>query len=214
MINKFLSTAAACCFISSTALAGSSVPVSVAPVAVAAPVAAATDWSGFYFGGLVSFDSGPTTAHTISTSTDFDPDELDPATNYGVFAGYNKQMGSFVLGGELAYSTGTYVGVAYPTTVWDYMADVKARAGYSLGRAMVYGVVGYSFSDLATGPIEYNATGISYGAGVDFMITDRIFLGAEYLSRDLKGVNVANPGSDVRIDGVIQSAAIRVGMNF
>ena len=51
------------------------------------------DWSGIYAGGLVSFDSGPTTAHAISTKPDFDPDELDPATNYGVFVGYNKLLG-------------------------------------------------------------------------------------------------------------------------
>ena len=46
------------------------------------------------------------------------------------------------------------------------------------------------------------------------MVTDRIFLGAEYLSQDLQGVNITTPGSDVRIDGVINSAAIRVDLIF
>ena len=68
-----------------------------------------------------------------------------------------------MLGGELAYSTSTYVGVTYPGTEWDYMADLKARAGYSLGSAMMYGVVGYSFSDLTTVASDYSATGLSYG---------------------------------------------------
>lgn len=212
-MKKLLSTVAASILMANAAIAGNPAPAMIVAAPVAAP-AAAVDWSGFYLGGMVSFDSGPTTAHTISTGTDFDPDELDPATNYGVFAGYNKQMGSFVLGGELAYSTGTYAGVSYPGTEWDYMADVKARAGFSLGRALVYGVAGYSFSNLTTGPSDYSATGVSLGAGVDFMVTNRIFVGAEYLSRNLKGVNQTTPGSNVRIDGVIQSAAIRIGMKF
>jgi len=111
----------------------------------------------FYLGRMLSFDSRPTTAYTISTGTEFDPDMLAAATNYG-------------------------------------------------------GFVGYSFSSLTTGATDYSATGVSYGVGV--MITDRIFLGAEYLARDLQGVNITTPGSDVRIDGVIQSAAIRIGMKF
>ena len=213
-MKKLFSLTAASILMATAAVAESPAPVVNVLTPIAAPAAAAIDWTGFYAGGMVSSDSGPTTAHTISTGINYNPDELDPATNYGVFAGYNKQMGSFVLGGEFAYSTGTYVGVAYPATEFDYMADIKARAGFSLGRAFVYGVVGYSFSDFRTSTDEYSATGMSAGAGLDFMVTDRVFVGAEYLTRDLHGVNQTIPNSLARIDGIIQSAAIRVGMKF
>lgn len=204
------------CVVASAVFAGTPGPAPQVNNVVVAPIAAAaaTDWSGLYVGGLVGFDSGTTTAHTISTNTDFAPDTLANATNYGAFVGYNKQFGSFVVGGEAAYSTGTYAGTAFPASTWDYMADLKARGGYSFGRAMVYGVVGYSFSSLADGVSDYDASGLNYGAGVDFLVTDRIFIGAEYLVRDLQGVNTTNPGSDLRLDGVIQSAAIRIGINF
>lgn len=176
----------------------------VAPVAPAA--ATITDWSGFYVGGMASFDSG---------TREYDDSGflyvLDPATAYGAFAGYNFQRGSFVYGGELAYSgAGITVG-DFPDENYTFFADLKARAGYVLGDALIYGVVGASATSFATS-FDYPSSGFSYGAGLDYLVTDSLFVGAEYLVRDMSGFRDDDSGIEART--VIESAQIRIGYKF
>lgn len=210
MKNILLASVAAVSF-GSVAIAGAPGPIAtVAPVSIAAPVAG-VNWDGFYAGGLVSFDGGATDAYINNIL--FSSTSLDATTAFGAFAGYNKQMNALVFGGEIAYTTGDIVNSAFPAEHYGDRIDLKARAGYSLGRAMVYGVVGYSFAEYNTvsGDI-HPSTGLNYGAGVDYMVTDRVFVGAEYLMRNLSGTGVSAPQN--RADTDLSSAGIRVGINF
>lgn len=206
MKSLLISTALGMC-IATTALAGNPAPLPQVAVAVVPPAPVAHDWSGLYAGGLVSFDSGDAERYTTDILISSFP--LEDTTGFGAFIGYNKQVNALVFGGELAYTNGDVQVERLPTTFYKDRIDLKARIGYSFGRVMAYGVVGYSFAEMSDFNEPYPSSGINYGAGVDVMISDRLFVGAEYLMRDLSGESGVN-----RVEGNLDSAVIRVGMQF
>lgn len=207
MKNLLLSTVITMSF-ASVAIAGSPGPIAaVAPVSVAAPNVGA-NWSGLYAGGLVSFDSGTVSGFTnnilgISRT-------LEPTTAFGGFVGYNRQVNNLVFGGELAYTTGDIPITGLPNSFITDRVDAKGRLGYSFGSALVYGVVGYSWATTSDTGTLYPASGLNYGVGIDYMFNDHIFVGAEYLMRNLTGSDVGIN----RIDATINSATIRAGYKF
>lgn len=204
---KSLVLAATISFGAATAALAGNVDPAPQDVAVIVPPAAASDWSGFYAGALVSFDGGDIQAIDGGVVGTFAT--LESTTGFGGFVGYNKQVNALVFGGELAYTTGDVVAVGYPNSRYTDRIDLKARAGYSFGRVMAYGVVGYSFADFIDNSAPFPSSGMNYGVGVDVMINNRLFVGAEYLMRDLSGENGAN-----RVDGNLDSATIRAGFKF
>lgn len=204
-MKRLLATTAAALLVSGTAAyAGSVAPATVEPVIAAPVVAPANDWTGAYFGGTVGWAPG---TYTDDADVDFDFDGV----TYGGFAGYNYQFdNNFVLGGEIAASTGqrTFDGgalAAYDAT----FVDLKARMGYATDRALVYVSGGYTlayYNDAA----DSEATGFNVGAGVDFKLTDNLFVGAEYVYRDLED-SVNDPALWSENLGTIQA---RVGITF
>lgn len=206
--------------LASPALAGSTdtpvFPVTqIAPAAIPVAPAATNDWSGFYAGGIVSFDSAgfvglfDTNDGTLGASS-----PMNDSTSYGGFAGYNFQRGAFVYGGEFAATSGGLATTLNPNNIYyEEVFDLKARAGYSFGSALIYGVVGGSYSNLHWGE-GFNApsTGLTYGGGVEYMVGQQLFVGAEYLVRDLTGERDDNFPEEARV--TTQSAQLRVGWKF
>lgn len=96
------------------------------------------------------------------------------------------------------------------TSFW----DGKARVGYAFNSSMVYGVVGGAFGSYDNAGIEQLDTySFTYGVGVDTMVTDKVFLGIEYLNRDVVTDNsTASPADhwEYRVD----SLQIRTGYKF
>ncbi|MBL1436992.1 MAG: porin family protein [Rhodobacteraceae bacterium] len=208
-MNTFFSTLFVAATISSSALAGSPAPYSEAPVV---PVAASqsTDWSGFYAGGLVSFDSGELGYGSPGSTIPFVYD-FEKNTSFGGFAGYNLQRGALVYGGELAYnSAGSHV-APFDNEAQSFVLDAKARVGFAAGHALIYGVVGYSMTEWTTST-SYSASGLSYGLGLDYMIGEHLFVGAEYLVRDMSGPREDNPNFVGHT--ALSSAALRAGWKF
>ena len=198
-MKTFLASAVAALLVTagSAAFAGNVVPAPADPyVAAPAPVVAVDDWTGFYFGGTLGWAMGETVG-----VDDFD------GLLYGGFAGYNYQFDNdFVLGAEVAASTGELEydggGVFDPTYI-----DLKARAGYAMDRALVYVSGGYTFANFTGGN---EGAGFNVGAGVDFLVFDNVFVGAEYIYRDIEDT-VANPAAWQDQFGTIQA---RVGITF
>lgn len=186
----------------------------VLPVTQIAP-AATNDWSGFYAGGLVSLDSSDDIEITTNAAiTGVRP--TDSNTSYGGFAGYNFQYGAIVYGGELAVSTGGIHSITEPNIHYETVYDLKARAGYNFGNVLVYGVVGNSFSNLDWSVIlQAPSSGLSYGAGIDYRIGEHMFVGFEYLTRDLSGDTTLSTADLTQTATItIQSAQLRVGWQF
>lgn len=185
-------------------------------VAASAP-AAAQDWSGFY-GGL-SFSSNNTAYSDAIGGVPATSYDLE-GNQFGGFLGYNLQRGALVYGGELAYSKGDIEAeAAFPGNQFEKFLDLKARVGYAAGQALFYGTLGWSAGDYRyAGPVTNNpvrADGWALGAGVDFMVSDRIFVGAEYLHRkteiDEGGIGgFPTYSAEMKTD----TLSLRMGMKF
>lgn len=172
-------------------------------------------WGGFYAGGTIAAVIGEQNYFSGGIFSN-GPWGLE-GTTYGAFAGYNFQSGSLIYGAEAAYTLGDVssdIPSAFGANYASFL-DVKARAGYTLGDALVYGVIGGSLGrwENRVGPPDtVSATGLNYGMGVDYQINNSLFVGAEYLVRGLSGDFDADPS--VGMDSVTQSAQIRVGLRF
>lgn len=209
MRNVFIATAIATSLATGALAGAADVVVATEPEVVEA-AASATDWNGFYVGGMASFDSGDFDYFLNGT---YDTTLAMEGDMYGIFAGYNIQRGAMVYGGEIAYSTGSVFLTGFPTYEFTSMVDVKARVGYAAGNnALIYAVAGGSFGPWDNGfDSNYAMSGINFGAGVDFLVTDSIFIGGEYLMRSLSGD--AGNGVD-SYETSMQSIQIRAGMKF
>ncbi|MBS9716244.1 outer membrane protein [Pseudohalocynthiibacter aestuariivivens] len=154
----------------------------IAAVISAPTLAQAEDWTGFYIGAQVGWSD----LSVLSAS--------DDDVSYGIHAGYNHDLGNFVLGGEIDYSTSEY-SFGGGTLDVDTLR-VKARAGYDIGPALFYGVLGYV--DLDTDLVSED--GYSYGIGASYKVTDNVVVGAEYLRDevDILGVDFEVDSFNIR----------------
>ena len=143
----------------------------------------------------------------------------------GAFAGYDFQVGRFVLGlqGEIGISdirtTASVPGFALESSSdWDW--SISARAGVPFQRALLYGIAGYTWTEYeveitsgggtATFTEEYD--GWHVGAGVDVAVTDRVFAGVEYRYTELSGEDWSVSGLDVEPSS--HTGRLRVGFRF
>lgn len=151
------------------AQAGGPVVVADDP-AVEAPAAMAADfdWTGLYVGLSVangSFSDG---------FTDFD------TSGYGLQAGYLRDFGKWVVGGELSYSTGDYGDLA-PDSDWD-ATRLKVIGGYGAGRLMPYAFVGATNYNVNQST-PYSDTMANYGIGARYAFgaSGKFVAGLEYM---------------------------------
>ena len=176
------------------AQAGGPVVVAEEPVIAAAPAPSDYDWTGFYVGlsaisGTFSDDGGLTS---------------DGTDGFGLQAGYLRDFGRFVVGGELAYVSGDYD--AFPDNDWT-STRLKLIGGLGAGRVLPYGFVGLSNYDIS-GTSEFSDTITIYGLGAKLAVTPKIAVGLEYLVEDKS--NFANTGFDMESSEI----ALRVDYRF
>ncbi|MFP7570572.1 outer membrane protein [Marivita sp. S2033] len=154
-------------------------PVIAQPVTVA-PAQIGGNWTGGY-GGL-------SLGKAWVEDDNFDDSEMV----YGVHGGYDYDFGSFVLGGELDYQTGEDLNLGAEDV--DDVVRLKMRAGYDLDRTLVYGVVGAA--QLNTD--NFDDTGWVAGLGAEYLVTDNVSLGAEYLYHQFDDFD--DTGNDIDAD--------------
>ena len=162
-----------------------------------APVAAGRDWTGFYAGGSLGYG-------------DVDVDGLDEDFNgatFGGHVGYNYDLGSFVVGGELE-AMGTNDFTAEDTELeLDNVLRAKVRAGYDAGAFLPYVTAGYAQATVGTDGDDLEDNGYFYGVGVDYAVSDSITVGGEYLRHDFEDFDDV---ADIEAD----TFALRVSYNF
>jgi outer membrane immunogenic protein len=177
-----------------------------APAAAPTPAMAGHDWSGPYAGlaygdgsGTMTYVGGDSRGMTGSLTS--------------IFAGTLMQRGTLVYGGELALSQGNSLAQAgFDDENTKDLPDAKAKLRVAAGRALFYGVLGYSSATYDANPSDsdYDISGLSFGLGVDDAVSDRFLVGLEYLPRQTD--------ADTAISGVevlkLNSLSIRVGFSF
>jgi len=170
----------------------------------------AEDWSGVYAGASAGAVNGD-----WSFFDSFD----DPTVNgsyssarvVGAFLGYNMQQGNLVYGAELALSRANDLCFAqFPAECSDNLIDLKARVGYSVGPALIFGVIGVPRLEYDFSGVIYPLTGLTYGLGIDYILKNNIFIGAEALRRDTENQEFGN--SSTQQD--FTSLTLRLGLKF
>ncbi|WP_374391639.1 outer membrane protein [Tabrizicola sp.] len=145
--------------------------------------AAAQDWSGFYAGGALSYDS----ISPNDLSYGDGPVDVNGA-GLGLFAGYNFQSGNLVYGAELAATKhsgesddGNYL---RPATALHSLA-LRGRIGFVSGKMLPYLAVGatrtswqanHAGSGLDADVWDDTATGTSIALGLDWSLSERSFV--------------------------------------
>ncbi len=157
-----------------------------------APVPVVSDWTGFYTGLQLGYG-------------DVDgPGALDGNNNtYGFHAGYDYDLGNWVIGGELDYDQ-TDVDLNFGAASVDSVARLKLKGGYDLGNTLVYATAGVARADTSVG----DETGPFAGLGISYKVTDRYTVGAEVLEHrfdDLGGV----AGDDVDATTITLRGSLR-----
>lgn len=187
---KFIPAAVAAVLVSGAAHAGGYVApvVETAPAPVVTPV---SDWTGFYAGLQYGQGDAELSFGGESVSEDFDA--------YGLHAGYNRDFGQFVLGGELDYNR-----INLDNSDNADLVRLRGRAGYDLGRFMPYVSLGAAHIDGG----DLSETAVTYGLGADFKVTERFVVGAEYTRQDFDDVLDVS-GADLDTDMIQLRASFR-----
>jgi outer membrane immunogenic protein len=220
-------------------------PVKAPPV----PYAPAFSWTGTYVGGNLggiwgTFDMTPFATNNL-TGAAASPGTMSMSSSSlvgGFQAGYNWQIGTWVLGIEQDYQfTGlkqTFSLVAAPSTPFlagdsfsiktDYLAATRAKLGVAWDRVMVYAAGGLETGEL-DGSAIYVARGVggspaqgftdtnklhfgfNVGAGVEYAVTNNVFLGVEYRYIDL-GKETYNLGAFTPAGGAAQTVSNSVSL--
>ena len=179
-----------------------------APIIAAVPV---FTWTGFYVGVNAGYGWNANDSITVGGVT-FDLDDEGGFVG-GAQAGYNYQIGSFVVGleGDIQYADfggddrfdfdgDGILDDDFNTSDW--FGTVRARAGVAFDRALIYATGGFAFAD--------NATGWTVGGGLEYAFTNN-------LSAKVEGLYVNLDQDDNNFFGIDNDAefgVVRAGLNF
>lgn len=188
------------------------------------------DWTGFYAGVHADYLWGePDVDGTIAPFI-VEDEKLDGLGGGGQ-VGFNYQIDQFLIGVEADISafdsdsdifTFKSPGFSEGITVdLDWLATLRARAGFVWENVLVYGTGGFAWAGgdseyFGFGPIadsNLSWSGYAVGGGAEYILDERISLKAEYLYVDLDDEDL-----DAQISGFkgvgIEASIVRLGINY
>ena len=186
-------------------LAGSANAADFAMPMKAPPPLLVFSWTGFYIDADIGYARGKDTTTEYLTSTNtfagFNPTYKISSAVGGLYAGYNYQIGSAVLGVEsdieAANIRGCFIDPVVGgagTTLLDWQGSLRGRLGFTADKVLFYGTGGLAFADishtypnLVTGIAETTAglrTGWTAGAGIEVALMPNLLARAEYRYTD------------------------------
>jgi outer membrane immunogenic protein len=208
-----------------TANAGHLPPTHGAPMA-ANPV----NWTGLYGGGSIGFGKANWTDVSSSSGPSFVnhyPSASDTGFLGGLQAGYNYQMGNWVVGVEGAWTwtdlkPTSVDGVLSAKIRW--IASVTGRVGVSLERWLPYVGGGAAWAPekvdaLGLNEASGNQSGWTVLAGVEYAFDPRWSARIQYNHYDFGSArasvyNSATPPVPVNFDGKLSIDAVEIGLNY
>lgn len=227
---RLLSTVAAAAMLTGIAVTGAR-----AADVVAEPTA--HDWSGLYIGahvgyGQANFDGCADCGG--DPDSDLDASDLDLSDVVGgAHLGYNFQMDSLVLGIEGDFTWAGFDDSANEAGGGsdringdvDYLASVRARAGYAMDDILVYATGGVAFTEATIegeqhgnfDKAKFNDIGGVVGGGLEWAASDTVSLRAEGLyyffgdKEDVSDWHSANDGEEFEFDDAF---VLRVGASI
>jgi outer membrane immunogenic protein len=172
-------------------------------------------WTGGYIGvqGGYAWADGE-----LSDGTDIVSDDFNGGL-FGGYIGYNWQFNSFVFGGEAdvnaLWNDTTYVFPNFDVEVGsNYLASIRARAGYAWDRTLLFATGGVAFTEVSADTsfgvdASESFTGWTIGGGVEHAFTDNIVGRAEYRYYDFGNQDV---GAFEDVD--FQTQTVTVGLAY
>ena len=127
--------------------------------------------------------------------------EDDDAFIGGIVGGYDWDLGQAVLGVGLDLD---YTDISLGAVDIDRIFRLKARAGYKIGRGLLYATAGYANAD---GDNFGDDDGYFVGAGYEHLVTDRLSIGTEVLYHEFN--NFGSSDIDVETTTVQVRATYR-----
>lgn len=172
---------AAVCGLAMPAVAGGPVEVVMEPAPMVAAPAPDFDWTGFYVG------LGLTSGNVEGVGGELD------TSGYSAQVGYLRDLGTFVVGGELQYSDADVDDVDANLA----SSRLKLIGGYDAGRFLPYAFVGLSDIELSSAGTSFSDSTTNYGIGARFAMgaSGKFIAGLEYIVEDTD--NFAGSGTDV-----------------
>jgi len=217
-------------------LAASVLIAAAAGIAAPAHAQVQNPWNGLYVGlngGYAWQDVGGT----------YDSAGIAANLNGAVVGGqigYNWQSAQFLFGVEFDAMTladgGDNINIASTPsaavvgTDMNYLASVRARLGWAINNWLLFGSVGWGFSEFEftqnvpstsfSSKLRLDDNGLAYGGGVEWMMAYGVSLRAEYLRYDLgassplSGGPVVDPGDRVAFDNIdVARAALNIKLS-
>ena len=186
----------------------------------------ASGWDGFYAGINAGYGWGNMARQPVGGGTRVE--QPTGGWQLGGQAGYNVDLGGFVLGaeGDLQFASIAHEqdlgGTGQLKTGTDFYGTLRGRAGVTFGTVMPYVTAGLaagrasaSLTDTANVVTSQSATHVGWtlGAGLEAQATDQISIKAEYLYVDL-GTQTYN-GLPIGNQDITQRfSVIRGGVNY
>ena len=205
-----------------------------APIIAAAPI---FTWTGFYVGAQVGYGWNAND-NDIVLPTGFvvqSGDFGDSGDGFlaGVHAGYNYQIGSFVIGVEgdvegvfgdddddlviVGPGGGVFTNYGFAGNALDWQGSIRARAGFAFDRALIYATGGFAFAGVSDGfgvlGNDDTLTGWTLGAGIEYAFTNNLTTRLEYRYTNYDGGdnffdNVSLGSNDIEFH------TIRAGLSY
>jgi len=195
------------------------------PSANTAPVfsgVSATQWTGFYAGVSGGYGWGTTTIAPAFGATN----NNNSGWTLGGHAGYNMDMGGFVLGGEADLQ---WANIGHSETIpqgnftarTDMFGTLRARAGIPIGQVMPFATLGVAYgrgsatidNGGASTTQAANHVGWTAGVGIEAQATANLSIKAEYLYVDLGSQAYNNIGLGNR-DIAQRFSTVRAGVSY
>ena len=233
---KLIATVFSAAGLIASATSGFAADIPVKGGRIAAPLAPAFSWSGFYLGANAGYGSGRMSADATITGGPL-AGTADLGTSVkgfvgGAQLGYNWQMGQFVFGieADMNFSgqkaSTTVGGVSLESKIKSF-ETVRGRAGYTVfDRSMVYFTAGWARVSTGTTAtalgvtlldVSNSSNGWAIGGGYEQMIWDHWSYKLEYLyinaSNNIASVTLP-VGGTADISGKVTDNLFRVGLNY